>query len=86
MIRNILNVVIVIFIFFFLFFVISTYLSDKNVSKIKSNRLIVEENIEKSLTNLPVLESDTKNVIEFNSGYSEDNSKIKRNFWDLFKK
>ena len=46
MIRNILNVIIVIFIFLFLFFVISTYLSDKNINKIKSNRLIVEDNIE----------------------------------------
>ena len=38
---------------------------------------------EKSL-NLPIIESDTENVIEFNSSYSEEIKNDKtRNFWNL---
>ena len=30
--------------------------------------------------------NDTQDVIEFNSGYRNENNKKKRNFWNLFKK
>ena len=42
--------------------------------------------IEERLLTLPILKNDTYNVIEFNSGYDTNNNKIKRNFWNLFKK
>ena len=86
MIKNIFLVFITIIIFLFFFFVISTYVSKNNVNKVDLNKKLVEKKIEENLDNLPFLPNDTKDVIQFNSGYDNDNIKIKRNFWDLLKK
>jgi len=86
MIKNIFSVLIFLFIFFFTFFVVSTYISDKNTKKININRNSVYKKIEENISNLILLTNDTNNIIEFNSGYGNDNNKIKRNFWNLFKK
>jgi hypothetical protein len=86
MIKHFFSVLIVIFIFLFTFFVISTYVSIKNINKIKENRADIDFMIKKNAESLLVLKNDTNNVIEFNSGYNSDNNKIKRNFWNLFKK
>jgi hypothetical protein len=56
------------------------------VNKVDINKKLVEKKIEENLDNLPFLPNDTKDVIQFNSGYDNDNIKIKRNFWDLLKK
>ena len=42
--------------------------------------------ISSNIDGLPILVNDTNDVIEFNSGFRNNNSKIKRNFWNLFKK
>jgi len=84
MIKNILSVIIFLTICIFVFFIVSTYTSDKK--KIKSNRINVYKKIEENISNLPILKNDTNEVIEFNSGYDNENNKIKRNFWKLFKK
>ena len=86
MIKNIFLVFITIIIFLFFFFVISTYVSRNKVNKVDINKKLVEKKIEENLDNLPFLPNDTKDVIQFNSGYDNDNIKIKRNFWDLLKK
>ena len=85
-IKNIFLVFITIIIFLFFFFVISTYVSKNKVNKVDINKKLVEKKIEENLDNLPFLPNDTKDVIQFNSGYDNDNIKIKRNFWDLLKK
>ena len=86
MIKNFLSVLVCLFIFLSIFFIISTYISDNNKKKIKINRKNVYSKIKDDLSNLPFLKNDTDNVIEYNSGYDNDNDKVKRNFWDLFKK
>ena len=86
MIKNFFLVFITIIIFLFFFFVISTYVSKNKVNKVDINKKLVEKKIEENLDNLPFLPNDTKDVIQFNSGYDNDNIKIKRNFWDLLKK
>jgi len=86
MIKNIFLVFITIIIFLFFFFVISTYVSKNKANKVDINKKLVEKKIEENLDNLPFLPNDTKDVIQFNSGYDNDNIKIKRNFWDLLKK
>jgi hypothetical protein len=86
MIKNFFSVLIFLFIFLFIFLIISSYVSDENQKKINLNRINIDSKIENSLTNLPLLKNDTQDVIEFNSGYENENKKIKRNFWDLFKK
>jgi len=50
------------------------------------NRKNIYSKIEDSLVTLPLLKNNTQDVVEFNSGYENDNKKIKRNFWNLFKK
>jgi len=86
MFKKILNLIIFFFIIFFFFLVINEYLSDKNKKLINKNRLDIENIINKNITNLPRLQNDTNNVIEFNNGYNDSDNKIKRNFWDLLKK
>ncbi len=75
-----------IFVFSFIFFIVSTYISDENIKKINLNRKNVHLKIKDTFSSLPLLKNDTYNVIVFNSGYENDSSKTKRNFWNLFKK
>ena len=86
MIKHFLSVLIFSFVFIFIYFVSSTYISNHNKKKISSNRSNTQLRIEENLLTLPILKNDTNNVIEFNSGFEVRNKKIKRNFWDLFKK
>ena len=45
---------------------------------------IILRDIKKKSLNLPIIESDTENVIKFNSSFSEEIKKNKtRNFWNL---
>ena len=62
------------------------YISNNNREKINSNRTNIYSKIKDNLSNLPLLKNDTDNVIEFNSGYNDKDNKVKRNFWNLFKK
>jgi len=86
MIKHFISVLIFLFIFIFIFFVISMYISNNNREKINSNRTNIYSKIKDNLSNLPLLKNDTDNVIEFNSGYNDKDNKVKRNFWNLFKK
>ena len=86
MIKNFFSVLIFLFFFIFIFFIISTYISEENKKKINLNRKNIYFKIEDNLSNLPLLKNNTSDVIEFNSGYDNDNKKIKRNFWNLFKR
>ena len=62
------------------------YISDRNINTVKNNRENLESKILESTSNLPLLPNDTKNVIEFNSGFENSNKqKFKRSFWELFK-
>tara|TARA_B110000967_G_C18761434_1_gene498056 strand:+ start:384 stop:650 length:267 start_codon:yes stop_codon:yes gene_type:complete len=85
MIKNFFSVLIFLFIFSFIFFIISTYVSDENQKKINLNRKNIYSKIEDNLNTLPLLKNDTQDVIKFNSGYQNENKKIKRNYWNLFK-
>jgi len=86
MLKNFFSVLIFLFLIVFIFFIISTYVSEENKKKINLNRKNIYSKIEDNLLNLPLLKNNTFDVIEFNSGYDNDNKKIKRNFWNLFKR
>tara|TARA_A100001011_G_scaffold386271_1_gene461764 strand:- start:387 stop:650 length:264 start_codon:yes stop_codon:yes gene_type:complete len=73
----------VVFLFFYLIFL--KYISNENIKKINLNRLNIDNKIENEYSDLIILENDTNNIIEFNSGFNTENE-IKRNFWDLIKK
>ena len=73
----------------FLTFFLSTYnfySSNKNLEKKVFNRDNINQIINKKISNLPILNNDTSNVIEFNDGYSKKNKIDKpRSFWNLLK-
>ncbi len=74
----------IVLVFFFKIFIY--YSSNKNIQNINLKRLNIEEILEKKTSDLPVLENNTNNVIEFNSSFSNEiKEKEKRNFWDLLK-
>ena len=85
MIKNILSVLVFLFSISFFFVVGNIYFSDKYKKKINSNRVNISEIIENNINGLPILMNDTNNVIEFNTGYNNENRKLERNFWKLFK-
>ena len=86
MVKNIFSVLIFLFCSYFFFFVGSYYLSSKHKIKISINRETILKKISNNIDGLSILVNDTNDVIEFNSGFQNNNSKIKRNFWNLFKK
>lgn len=71
----------------FLFSVIFYYFSEENKKIIYKNRINIFKNIENEIVELPVLISDTENIIEYSITDIENQKKIKkRYFWELLKK
>ena len=71
---------------FFIFITFRYYLSNKNISNKDYNRVNIDEILKEKLENLPVLKSDTSNVIEFNNSLENKiNDNKKRSFWDLLR-
>lgn len=85
MFKNIFLFLILLIISLFFYLIFTKYTSNENIKKINLNRLNIEKKFEDKYSELPKLENNTNNVIEFNSGFIIDD-KIKRNFWDLIKK
>jgi len=84
--NKIINLFIVILIFLFFFNIFNYYSSNQNIKNINLKRLNIQKILKDKTSNLPVLENDTKNVIEFNSSFSEEiKSNEQRNFWNLLK-
>ena len=86
MTKNIFSVFVFLFCITFFFTVLNTYVSDNQKKKIINSRQTISKKIENNTEGLPVLINNTDDVIEFNSGLESKNNKIKRNFWNLFKK
>ena len=85
--HKIINLFFVIIILLFFFNIYSYYSSNKNIKNINLNRSNIEEIIKTKISNIPILENDTNNVIEFNSSFSEEiKDNKRRSFWDLLKK
>ena len=83
---KIVNIFFIIIILIFFFSTYKFYSSNKNIENINLKRLNIEEILENKNLNLPILDNDTSNVIEFNSSFSEEiESNEQRNFWNLLK-
>ena len=85
MIRNLLKVAYILTIIFFLLFIFIIYFSSDNRNKIIKNRSNFNYNMQKKNLNLPILENDTNNIIEYNFEGSKNNKIKKRYFWNLLK-
>ena len=82
--KNIINLLLFTIIVLFFLSIVNYYFSEKNIKETNLNRININEILKKKSLNLPVIESDTNNVIEFNSSYSEEIKNDKtRNFWNL---
>jgi hypothetical protein len=83
---KIVNTIIFILILIFFLSTYKYYFSNKNIDIKEFNRQNIDQIISNKISNLPILNSDTNNVIEFNDGYSNEIKNDKpRSFWNLLK-
>jgi len=85
MYKKILIVIYFTIIIFFLIFVFVIYFSKDNINKIKNNRFNHHNSIEKKISDLPFLENDTNNIIQYSYENLEEKKIKKRYFWNLLK-
>mgnify|MGYP001413158954 CR=1 FL=1 len=70
----------------FFYNIYSFYSSNKNLESKEFIRSNIDQIINKKISNLPILQNDTNNVIEFNDGFSNEIKNDKsRSFWNLLK-
>ena len=83
---KLLNIFMIILVTLFFLNIYQYYSSNKNAELKSYNRDNINEIINNKISNLPILNDDTNNIIEFNDGYSNIKKKEKqRSFWDLLK-
>ena len=82
------NILMFLIIFIFFFNITKYYSSEEGNLKTKNyNRLNIDEILKNKISHLPILASDTNNVIEFNNSFEEQiNGEKKRSFWELIKR
>ena len=73
------------FIIFFIYSTFSIYNSNLLINKKKFNRSNIDEILKEKVSDLPILENDTSDVVEFNDTFNMDINNKKRSFWKLFK-
>ena len=84
---KIFNIVMFLLIIIFILSIYNYYSSNKNIDAKNYNRKNIDQILKEKITDLPVLKSDTDNVIEFNNSLNDNiQENKKRSFWDLLKK
>ncbi len=84
--NKIINIFFFVIILIFFYSTYRYYSSNQNIEIKNFNRDNIDEIINSKISNLPVLEDDTNNVIEFNDGFSNEIKNDKpRSFWNLLK-
>jgi len=84
--NKIMNIFLFIIILIFFLSAYNFYSSNINIDAKEFNRLNIDKIIDNKITNLPILNNDTYNIIEFNDGYSNEIKNDKpRSFWNLLK-
>ena len=86
MFKEIYKVIYFIIILIFVYLLFTIYFSEENIKKIKKNRVNIENSFKDYLSNLPILENDTNDVIIYNSSEFLEKKIKKRKFWELLKK
>ena len=86
MFKEFYKVVYFIIILSFVYLLFAIYFSEENIKKIKKNRAHIEKSLKDYLSNLPILENDTNDVIIYNSSEFLEKKIKKRKFWELLKK
>ena len=83
---RVLNIIIIILLTIFFYKVVSFYSSLNNKDLISKNRENIDNIIDSKIQDIPFFKNDTNNVIEFNSGYNQNDDENNKRFWNLFKK
>ena len=86
MFKEIYKLIYFIIILLFVYLLFTIYFSEENIKKIKKNRVNIENSFKDYLSNLPILENDTNDVIIYNSSEFLEKKIKKRKFWELLKK
>lgn len=83
---KVINIFFILIVLIFFFVTYKYYSSNKNIKIKDFNRNNIEKIISTKISNLPILANDTKNVIEYNDGFSNEIKNEKsRSFWNLLK-
>ena len=71
----------------FILSVLKYYTSSKNLVSKNYNRSNADKILKEKISNLPILENDTNNVIVFNDSFENEMNEVekKRSFWELLK-
>ena len=83
MLKRFINIFLLLLVFLFFFFIFIKYFSQEHISKIIDNRYNIKNNITKKNSNLPILDNDTANIIDYNSENVLEKNYKKRKYWDL---
>ena len=86
MFKEIYKVIYFIIFLLFVYLLFAIYFSEQNIKKIKKNRVHIENSFKDYLSNIPILENDTNDVITYNSSEFLEKKIKKRKFWELLKK
>ena len=82
MLKEIKYLIFIIIIALFLFFTGKYYFSDENIKKSYRSQKNIDEKIKVYAKNLPILENDTNDIIEYVK-QTDKKKKKKFNFWKL---
>ena len=86
MFNKVKSIVYFILVICFITYTIIHYFSNEHQNKIVSNRETLSSNDKQKVANLPFLENDTNNIIEYNVITPNEKKSKKRYFWNLLKK
>ena len=82
MIKKFNNILYLISFFVFFSLVLKYYLSEENILFLDKARSLYFTSSESTQKNLPLLKSDTNNIIFYTNDLEEFNSKRKKRFWE----
>ena len=85
MLKEIKYVVYLLTIFLSILFVVKHYLSENNIKR--SNRIIhqYKNQLDKKFENLPIIKTDTNDIVEYTNEIEKFKNTKQRIFWDLLK-
>lgn len=83
---KILNTLMLIIIAIFILSIYKFYSSNKNINSTKFNRNNIQKILNEKISDLPILDNDTNDVIILNNSINKGlQREKKRSFWELFK-
>ena len=87
MVKKIKNIFYLLSFFVFVFLTTNFYFSDQNIKSTNKSRSIYPSELKNAIQNLPLLENDTADIIEYKIDFEiYKKQKKKYTFWDLIEK